>query len=110
MSLLRKVLLACLVVTALAATPAARADQWQKLTDGYWYLWNDASARWFYTDGRTWQVYQDGKWVASANPPTATTARSSNYQAPAAPSVSYTNYYYSPSSGSSGGRSWSYSG
>jgi hypothetical protein len=105
MSVLRKALFACLAVTALTATSAAQADQWQKSTDGYWYYWSDSSARWFYTDGKTWQAYRDGKWIDSGSPPVGTRTATSSEPVR---SYNYSSYYYEPSGSS--GRSWSYSG
>jgi len=87
-NLIRNMMLGCLTVAALVVTPAARADQWQKSSDGYWYYYSDNDRHWYYQDGKTWQVYENGKWVDSQGP----SRQSPTYQQ----SPSYQSYYYQP--------------
>ena len=102
MSTLRGLLFACLAVTPLVFTPAAQADQWQKSNDGYWYFWSTDNQRWFYMDGKRWQVWDNGQWSDSGTP----TFQAANAEAAG---QNYSSYYYDPAPRSSG-RSWTYSG
>jgi hypothetical protein len=100
MRLVRNLLLVCLAVTPLVFAPAAQADQWRQ-SDGYWYFWSDSNQRWYYLDGKKWQVFQNGQWVDSGAPSLQTNSPVS--------SPGYSSYFYDPSPSSSG-RNWSYSG
>jgi len=105
MSLVRNILFACVAVAPLVFTPAAKADQWQK-ADGYWYFWSTNNQHWFYTDGKKWQVYDNGQWTDSGAPP----AQAANAGGGSS-GLDYSSYFYDPSPrSSSSGRSWSYSG
>ena len=74
----------------MALTPAARADQWQKSSDGYWYYWSDADQRWYYLDGKEWFIEKHGTWVKWTPP----LRRPSSYY------YGHSPYYYPPSGGS----------
>lgn len=87
MTWLRALIFGCVTVGALAFTPAAQADRWQKSSDGYWYYWSDNDQRWYYQDGKKWQVLQNGQWVDAPGP----SMQSDNYYQPG-----YRSYYYEP--------------
>jgi hypothetical protein len=97
--MVRKLLFACVAVAPLVFASAAHADQWRQ-SDGYWYFWSTSNQRWFYLDGKKWQVYDSGRWVDSGAP-------SLQANTPVSTGVNYSSAYYEPGSS---GRSWSYSG
>lgn len=91
MSLLRTLTLGMLTAFGmLAFTTAAQADRWQKSSDGYWYYWSDNDQRWFYQDGKKWQVLQNGQWVDAQAP----SMQSGNTNQPGY----YQSYYSQPDS------------
>jgi hypothetical protein len=82
-SSLRGMMFGCALLGVLALTPAARADYWQKSSDGYWYYWSDSDRRWYWQDGKDWFVQENGDWVKWTPRPAV-----------------YDSYYYSTPGGS----------
>ncbi len=58
-------LLVSAALLSLTFVPTARADHWEKSSDGYWYLWSDEDNCWYYYDNGNWLIDDEGVWVPS---------------------------------------------